>query len=156
MWADTDWVWVRFAGYCVCPQATQWMWNLAARQPFSYLPHIMQFVWFMSTRLYLSTEPISSLGAVGNGAAIKCVVDAINWSNCCLTPLCGKCESSRKPLRMTGLSRWQMERMRSDCLILGLVLEGQCAALSTCHSLQLCSNVSRWSSDPFLYRPQVK
>lgn len=59
----------------------------------------MQFVWSMSIRLYLylSAELNSSLDAVGNGAVSRCTVDAINRSNCCLTPLCGKCESSRKP-----------------------------------------------------------
>lgn len=47
-------------------------------QPCSYLASIMQFFFgFMSTRLYPSTELLSSLG-VGNGAVIRCVVDAIN------------------------------------------------------------------------------
>lgn len=71
-----------------------------ARQPFSYLAYTspMWFVWSISIRLYLylSTELNSSLDVVGNGAVPRCTVDAINWSNCCLTPLCGKCESPRK------------------------------------------------------------
>lgn len=77
-----------------------------ARQPFSYSAYTctMQFFWSMSIRfyLYLCAELNSSLDAAGNGAVFRCSVDAVNRSNCCLIPLCGKCKSSRKPPRDDG------------------------------------------------------
>lgn len=77
-----------------------------AGQPFSYLAYTCRvpFVWSMSIRLYryLWAELNSSRDAVGKGAVSYCTADAVNWSNCCLTPLCGKCESSRKPPQDDG------------------------------------------------------
>lgn len=62
----------------MCSQATSGceIWQLDSIS--AIWPTLMQLVWFMSTTLYLSTELISLLGAVGNGAVIRCVVDAIN------------------------------------------------------------------------------